>query len=157
ALDAPGSPPMARVPEHARSFLNRLLVPARPYREVRAFQKELRATQDRPTEVSRGRRAGQLATWVGLSCLCPCWCLIPGALMPMFTSGSVVTNAFMQERALEALRRDADRDLAAGLLSPSPLVRLQAVQQWQEDQRLAVELEAAREANRQLLDQRLAS
>jgi hypothetical protein len=54
-------PVRAPLPEHASQFLTRLFVEPQPYRQPQEFQADLLATQDRPTEVRRSRRAAHLA------------------------------------------------------------------------------------------------
>jgi hypothetical protein len=157
APDVGAAPLRARVPEHAGRFLRRLLTPGQPYRNVKELQAELRATQDRPVEVTRVRRAGQLAAWLGLVCLGPCWCLIGGALQPLSASLNLLVLIRLQEQAREAVQRDATVAFAASLLDPHPLVKVQAVQQWQQDQYLQGALDTTLQANRQRLDVRLAS
>jgi hypothetical protein len=61
---SPGSRPTpvrAPVPVHAATILDRLLGARAPFESVGALQKELEATRDRPTEVTRLRRALHLA------------------------------------------------------------------------------------------------
>jgi hypothetical protein len=51
----------ALVPVHAATILDRLLGITKPYASVAELQKDLNATRDRPTTVSRWRRFGHLA------------------------------------------------------------------------------------------------
>jgi hypothetical protein len=60
----PGEAPVsvrAPVPPHAAAMLDRLLGVRAPYETIEQFRKDLHATRDRPTEVTRVRRAGHLA------------------------------------------------------------------------------------------------
>jgi hypothetical protein len=54
-------PVRAPVPPHAAAMLDRLLWVRKPYEMIDQFRKDLDATRDRPTEVTRLRRAGHLA------------------------------------------------------------------------------------------------
>jgi hypothetical protein len=57
----PAGPVRAPVPVHAARLLDRLLGVGKPYATVGQLQQDLEATRDRPTQVSRLRRAGHLA------------------------------------------------------------------------------------------------
>src|SRR5262249_15638944 len=67
--DEPPAPLRAAVPLHARPLLDRLVGVGEPYTEVRQVQADLAAIRDRLPEVTRGLRAGQLATLATFLCL----------------------------------------------------------------------------------------
>jgi hypothetical protein len=61
AADDGTGPIRAPVPVHAAQILDRLLGVRKPYKTVEQFLNDLDSTRDRPTEVTRLRRAGHLA------------------------------------------------------------------------------------------------
>jgi eukaryotic-like serine/threonine-protein kinase len=96
-------PVRAPLPEHASELLARLFGEPRPYRQAQDFQTDLLATQDRPTEVRRSRRAAHLALlggvlFIGMGAL----------LYPLFNSSKITYL-----RALEVLIQNVENTQAS--------------------------------------------
>lgn len=129
----------APLPEHAADMLARLR--NGKYETVPAFQADLAATRDRPQEVTRARRAAQLALLtlfvsVGLFCT-----MLPSAAMPGFSMSMMNTfQTIEKKRHLYDLEVGALSQFTIAGLDPNPIVRLYAVHQLQEDVALRDEL-----------------
>jgi hypothetical protein len=154
----PWVPVRAPLPVHAARLVNGLLPPGPRYRRLEEFQADLAATRDRPAEVTRGRRAGQvsaLATMVLTSC-CWWWILVLVLVSPPFfglTSNNEQIRA--ADQALGELEAGAAHELAASALHPDPWVRLAAACRWEEDRRLAERLRVQMAEDRRALRGRM--
>jgi len=147
----------ARIPEHARRLLERLTTARGGYRTVKQFQATLQATSDRPVEVTRLRRAGQIAIWLALGMLGPCSCMIGGALAPMFSSLNLFGQIKEGEHAREELERGASLDFVTTRLNPQPLVGVKAALQLQQDLALRDQLDETLLSYRQQREAQLQS
>jgi hypothetical protein len=127
-------PIRAPVPEHAARLLDRLLGGGKPCRDLREWQADLRATRGRPAEVTRGRRAAQVAVLTALLSVGLCCCMLPGGWLTGFPT--LMGLAFERDesrRVLQGLEAAAARDFAAGVLHPQPLARPAAVYRLRAD------------------------
>jgi uncharacterized RDD family membrane protein YckC len=154
---ATGEAPRARVPEHARLFLERLFARRGGYREVKRFQAALQATSEQPVEVSRLRRAAQLALWLVFTFMGPCSCLFLTALAPMLSSYILAVRIMEREYERRELEEVATQEFAAAVFHPQPLVRANAALQLQQDLALRDQLDQSILAYRQQHELRLAS
>jgi hypothetical protein len=126
------APVAAPVPLYARSLLARLARAAERGKGLRPWQQDLAAAADRPTAVSRFRRAGHAALLAlfllpGLVML-----LAPAALTPLkMTYATILIE--QQEDALRTFDRGAACEFVATSLSPDPAARLAALVQTDAD------------------------
>src|SRR5262249_41101219 len=117
-----GAPP----PRHATALLRRLASPgADRYIDVAQFRTELVATRLLPREVTRPRRAAQLATLLGFLFV-SCGCLLPFSTV---LAPSVLWSAGQQARAEQQRHLDdfdavVRRDLLLAELNPALPARL---------------------------------
>jgi hypothetical protein len=100
----PGGPVRAPVPVHAAAMLDRLTGTRDPYRSAEQFRADLRATRDRPTEVTRLRRLGHLALTLLLLHI-PLF----GPTMMLLVSGAAVWQLWRPDPARPS------RDIAAAV------------------------------------------
>jgi hypothetical protein len=116
----------APLPEHATALLRRLASPAEDrYIDLAQFRTELVATRLLPREVTRPRRAAQLAALAGFLLL-SCGCLLPFSVV---LAPSMLLSVGQQERAAEGRRLDefdavVRRDLLLAQLNPALPARL---------------------------------
>jgi hypothetical protein len=131
-------PPLrAPVPGHAAPLLNRLLGADGDSEELRRFQDGLTATRQEPVEVTRPRRAAQLAlAALGLSVGLFC-CMLPSSVWAGFALAlEDLMTVREQERALGELEDGARRAFLLGAFDRNPFVAANAARQLDEDVRL---------------------
>ncbi len=112
----------APLPQHAAKIMNRLLA-SEPGYQVADFKRDLLATADRPTEVSRQRRAPHLA--VLLAFLFPgLWCMLLAGWF-LAIGDSVITYAQIreEEEALKELDAGAAGHFLCASASLEPFMR----------------------------------
>jgi hypothetical protein len=137
----PRRPVRAPVPEHAAGPLARLLGFADPYRDVAEFEAELAASRDQPAEITRSRRASQLAVLAVLSALALGCCMWPAAWVPgFFAMDIMIIEEEFRQQTLEELEAGSVQECAAAAVNPDPLVRLRGCVQRDVDERLAEQL-----------------
>jgi eukaryotic-like serine/threonine-protein kinase len=145
----------APVPEHAASLLAPLLGLEKPYRNIKDFECELAATAERPTEVTRGRRAAQLAVLTLLVFFAMCGCMMPAGLALGFAS--VMAYSVKTELAsatLKDLEQGAWRDFALSTVNPDLNARLCGFVQLDADLQLRDQLQKHSESNKRELQAR---
>jgi uncharacterized RDD family membrane protein YckC len=131
----PAGPARAVVPLHARRLLEGLTGPNHALQTVSQVQAELAATSERPTEVSRPRRAVHLLVQ-------GCFLAFGLALLPVGGCTSaliqvVQTNVGSTDQyAREEMERGTWRELAIAALNPWPTTRLRGLVQLDADLRL---------------------
>jgi hypothetical protein len=130
----------APVPDHAQQMLRRLLDPERGYGKLEQLQADLAASRGRPVEVTRLRRAAQLAVlviflYVGLECMLGAGFV--GGLMPLMAAQVRVWNA---EEAQHHLVDAAWLHFAVDAASPAPMASLSAAGVLDDNQRLSATL-----------------
>jgi uncharacterized RDD family membrane protein YckC len=133
-------PARAVVPLHARRLLEGLTGPNHVFQTVSQVQAELAATNERPTEVSRPRRAFHLLVQ---------WCFLAFGLAFLPVGGC--TSAMIQvvetnvnstdQYAREEMEQGTWREFAIAALNPSPTTRLRGLVQLDADLRLLGKLE----------------
>ncbi len=129
------------VPVHADDLLARLLGFDRRFNAVDEFKRELAESHDLPAEVTRARRAGQLATMAAMLVLCMSCCMFPAGVAPDF---SFMMTSMVQTELGKQLIQDVEvgtwREFAASAVNPDPLLRLRGIAQLEADLRLRDEL-----------------
>jgi hypothetical protein len=143
----------APVPRYAADLLDRLVDPGDSYRNVRHFQRYLKATADKPGAVTRDRRLAHAALLAALLSLG-----LAAGLVPMLIHGFF--PFFMQSTSLQAdeqkqgdLRFLAIQD-AVATLQTDPWARCLALQQLKDDLHLREQVIVHLEQRRLLLDER---
>jgi eukaryotic-like serine/threonine-protein kinase len=132
-LGGRGAPP----PEHATALLRRLASPgANRYVDLAQFRTELVATRLLPREVTRPRRAAQLATLLGFLFV-SCGCLLPFSVI---IAPSALWSAGQQARAegqrhLDDFDAVVRRDLLLAELNPALPARLAGLGMYSADLR----------------------
>jgi hypothetical protein len=136
-----GMPPRVPLPEHAVGVLAPLFRNEETYPSVKEFQKALANTHDRPTQVTRVRRAAHLAAvglLIGLGFSC---CVMSVGCMqgygPMVGLSVHCNNA---EEALSDLDKVMLHEFVSWLANPIPWLRLRAAE-LDSDLRLRRQLE----------------
>jgi hypothetical protein len=114
-----------------------------------AFRQALLAAQDRPAEVTRGRRAAQLALLVVFEFLALGFCLFPlyATMRFGFRNGGADNSVILAEEAILQLDEASAQDYLCDALHPDPLPRLRSVAQLEADAGMKGEL-------RQVMDRR---
>jgi hypothetical protein len=121
----------ALLPRHAAVLLGRLLGGERALRSVDDFRSELALTQDRPTEVTRARRATHVAVLAALVTVGSCCCLSNVWLLGNPTGWINLTGRLQQQlrqdRVVRRLEAAAAGEFIADTFNPQPLARPVAV------------------------------
>jgi uncharacterized RDD family membrane protein YckC len=138
----PWAPLCVPLPRHAAWILNRLLSFKPLYRRLRRFQADLRATRDWPTEVTRTRRATQVAILTTFLLL-PSLVVGGVALLASVVDSPPLASYFQTaqrigraKNASRELTTGSAREFAATVINPDPWVRLAGACRCAADQRL---------------------
>jgi hypothetical protein len=148
----------APLPLPAAAVLGKLLTFERTGFRLRDLAERLTDLQDKPPEVTRGRRAGQLALMLLALNLCLGCCLSPFASLFRFSMwlGMANLQIAIQDQAIEDLDEAFLTDwLPASRLDPSAINRVSAVSSLEEDRRLRGQLEASIKQTHLELDERV--
>jgi uncharacterized RDD family membrane protein YckC len=155
APDRARSPLAVPVALHARTLLDRLVGTTGRWKNLEEWQKALARDSERPSEVTRARRAAHVALLALF--------LSPGLIMFLLPSFIAVIHAAaysaavdVGEAALAALDEGATREFELSCVSPAPGARLPGLVQLAADRaaqaRLEQELRHGREQRRRLRD-----
>jgi hypothetical protein len=146
----------APLPLPAAVAVRKLLNFQRTAFRLRAFQERLTYLQDKPPEVTRARRTGQLALMVLFLFCCFGCCLSPPAGIMRFATWMAMANMQIasDEQAIEDLDEASLSDFLSASLNPNPLGRVSVVPSLDEDNRVRQQLETRAKRTRQQLDDR---
>ena len=129
------------LPLHADLLLARLLGYRKPLQSVEEFEKELAVSRDRPAEVTRARRAAQVALFSVFIYIAMAGCMLPAGVGPSFiTVLATMAVGEAEKAALKELEQGAWRDFVVASVNPDPQVRLRGIAQLDADLRLRDQL-----------------
>jgi hypothetical protein len=149
----------ALLPRHAAVLLGRLFGGAEPMRSAADLRSALAATRDRPTEVTRVRRATHVAVLVVLLTMCSGSCTMntwwfghPTGAFSLFARSRLLSECELTLQDLEAAEA---RAIVADAFNPQPLLRPAVFYVLAADFDLRDRLAKRIEANRRALQARL--
>ncbi len=106
-------PVRAPLPVHVNHFLPRLLGWPYPYEQIEQFRTDLQESDDKPTEVGRGRRAAHLLLLSCLLLMCSTFCCMPIFMSPKFIYLTMLNSALRETKRLQDdLQEAADQGAA---------------------------------------------
>jgi eukaryotic-like serine/threonine-protein kinase len=149
----------APIPRHAAEMLGAALVAPPTFHSATNLRAALEETRDRPTEVTRARRATHVAllvallAWGLISCAFNSWLFgNPTGLPRLMVRYQALRNG---QQALQRLEAGSACELVAGALDPRPLARAIAVDQFGMDMDLRDRLQRHLAAEQQELNERI--